>query len=97
MIRFLVYFLVLYFTFSVIYSFYLSQFEGRVDAMSSTVGYQAAVMLELFGFDSFAENQDVEKSTYVGIDGFGRVKVIEGCNGLSVMILFGVQAKPLKL
>jgi exosortase family protein XrtF len=31
---------------------------------------------------------NIEKSTHVGIDGFARVKVIEGCNGLSVMILF---------
>lgn len=56
--------------------------------MSSVVGKQGALALRVLGFDAFAMDMHAEKSTHVGIDGFARVKVIEGCNGLSVMILF---------
>lgn len=87
-INFLLIFLLLFFIFSVVYDLYLHRFEDKTDAMSSYVGRQAAGLLKMAGFDAFAIDMHADKSTHVGIDGFARVKVIEGCNGLSVMILF---------
>ncbi len=70
------------------YDLYLYRYVDKVVGMSSVVGSQAAALLNALGFDAFALDQSLEQSTHVGIDGFARVKVIEGCNGLSVMILF---------
>lgn len=71
-----------------VYDLYLHRFEDKTDGMSAYVGRQAASLLIVMGFDAFATDMHADKSTHVGIDGFARVKVIEGCNGLSVMILF---------
>jgi exosortase family protein XrtF len=87
-VNFLLIFMLTFFIFSAIYDLYLHGFEAKTDKMSTMVGNQAASLLRVFGFDAFAANVDSEKSTHLGIDGFARVKVIEGCNGLSVMILF---------
>lgn len=87
-INFLLIFMLAFFVFSAIYDLYLHRYEDKTDSMSSFVGKQAAGLLNILGFDAFARDVDAEKSTHVGIDGFARVKVIEGCNGLSVMILF---------
>jgi exosortase family protein XrtF len=87
-INFLLIFMLTFFVFSAIYDLYLNRYEDKTDGMSSFVGKQAAGLLNALGFDAFAADIDTEKSTHVGIDGFARVKVIEGCNGLSVMILF---------
>lgn len=87
-INFLLIFMLTFFVFSAIYDLYLHRYEDKTDGMSSFVGKQAAGLLNILGFDAFARDVDAEKSTHVGIDGFARVKVIEGCNGLSVMILF---------
>lgn len=87
-VNFLLIFILTFFVQSVMYDLYLHRYEYKVDGMSSAVGSQAAALLNALGFDAFASDQHLEKSTHVGIDGFARVKVIEGCNGLSVMILF---------
>jgi exosortase family protein XrtF len=87
-INFLMIFMLTFFLLSMLYDLYLQRYENKVDGMSSVVGSQAANLLGLLGYNAFATNQHAEKSTHVGIDSFARVKVIEGCNGLSVMILF---------
>jgi len=56
--------------------------------MSSIVGHQSAFALRYLGFEAFSLDVHSEKSTHVDIDNFARVKVIEGCNGLAVMIMF---------
>lgn len=87
-INFLLIFLLTFFAFTALYDVYLKGFNEKVDMMSSVVGHQGAQALRALGFEAFARDVHFEQSTHVGIDGFARVKVIEGCNGLSVMILF---------
>lgn len=87
-INFLLIFMLTFFVFSAIYDLYLHRYEDKTDSMSSFVGKQAAGLLNVLGFDAFASDVDTEKSTHVGIAGIARVKVIEGCNGISIMILF---------
>jgi exosortase family protein XrtF len=87
-INFLLIFLLTFFVFSVVYDLYLQRYNDQTDAMSALVGRQAAGLLHVFGFDAYATVVDTEKSSHIGINGIARVKVIEGCNGISVMILY---------
>jgi exosortase family protein XrtF len=70
------------------YNSYLLSVGKDVDLMSMIVGNNSASLLRSFGYDSFALVMNFEKSIFIGIDGIARVKVIEGCNGISVMVLF---------
>lgn len=88
LIRFLSVFLFSYTVLTFLYSGFLSKGDNKVDEASSLVGTQAALLLNALGFNSFASDVHSDKSTHVGINNFAQVKVIEGCNGLSVMILF---------
>lgn len=87
-LNFLLIFLLTFFCLTGIYDFYLRRFDNKIDSVTSIVGKQGAALLGYFGHDAFASDIHSDKSTHVGIDNFARVKVIEGCNGLSVMILF---------
>jgi exosortase family protein XrtF len=87
-INFLLVFMLTFFVMSAVYDYYLHRTGERVDGMSSFVATQAADLLGLLGFEASAYDVDTDKSSHVAMDGFARVKVIEGCNGLSVMILF---------
>jgi exosortase family protein XrtF len=81
-------FFLFYFLLASLYQIYLDGYNERVDKISSMVGHQSASILRFFGFSAYATDINAEKSTYLFIDGLARVKVIEGCNGLSVMVLF---------
>jgi exosortase family protein XrtF len=86
--NFLLIFLLTFFLLTGFYDFYLRSFGDKVDKMSSMVGIQAAGLLRFLNFEAFALASPVDRSMHVGINGFARVKVIEGCNGISVMVLF---------
>ena len=87
-INFLLIFMLSFFILSAVYDFYLHRTGEKVDGMSSFVARQAADLLGILGFEAHAFNPSGDKSSHIIIDGFARVKVIEGCNGLSVMILY---------
>lgn len=87
-INFLLIFMLSFFVMSAIYDYYLQSTGDRVDSMSSFVAAQATDLLGILGFEANAYDVDADKSSHVAINGFARVKVIEGCNGFSVMILF---------
>ncbi|MEN8136834.1 MAG: exosortase family protein XrtF [Bacteroidota bacterium] len=91
-IVFLLKFVIVYASLSAVYSYYLSTYEQgeipEVDAFTYEVAEESSDLAKLFGFESSIEINDDEASVKFLFDGFYRVKIVEGCNGLSVMILF---------
>lgn len=81
-------FIVIYVFFTLFYDIYLNYHFDRVDIFSSLVGQQAAQVLRWFGFNAVTADYNIEKSTHIIVGNIPCVRVIEGCNGLSVMILF---------
>lgn len=87
-INFLLVFILAFFVLSICYDFYLNNSGEEVDGMSAFVAQQAADLLQFMGYKASIINPMGDKSSHLLIDGLARVKVIEGCNGLAVMILF---------
>jgi exosortase family protein XrtF len=56
--------------------------------MSRILGEHAAMGLRAVGYTAVSEHSPGLKEERILIDSIAKVKVIEGCNGLSVMILF---------
>jgi exosortase family protein XrtF len=87
-LRFLMVFLAVYAGMSLAYQAYLRRSGSHVDPMSRILGEHAALSLEAVGYAAVSEHSPGYREERVLIDGIAKVKVIEGCNGLSVMILF---------
>lgn len=76
-----------------LYSFYLSstQEKGSVYAcapITTTVANQTVSMIELLGFEANLEQSKDELSVRLYVDNQYIARVIEGCNSISVIILF---------
>ncbi len=80
--------MVAYALLSLVYQGYLRQFGSDVDPMSKWLGQHAAWSLRAVGYGASSENTASLAEQRVLIDTVAKVKVIEGCNGLSVMVLF---------
>jgi len=87
-LRFLLIFLAVYAGMSLAYQGYLHRSGTQVDPMSCILGEHAALALRAVGYTALSEHSPGYQEERVLIDGIAKVKVIEGCNGLSVMILF---------
>ncbi|AUS05769.1 exosortase family protein XrtF [Pseudotamlana carrageenivorans] len=90
-IRFIITFLVVYITLSVIYSFYLKLSDGSVfypDYLTHLVGLQCVELLEFFGFSSEVVKHPNEPSLKLIVNGQYLARIVEGCNAFSVIILF---------
>lgn len=81
----------IYLFLSLIYYGYLQQDYSNYnypDPASSQVAYQTQQSLILFGYDARISNSSGHPSVYMYINNKAVYRVIEGCNGISVMILF---------
>ncbi len=84
-------FLLTYVGLTFLYHVYLNQFESNrfeVDGFSHTVANQSKTILEWFGFHVYLKPNPIESSILVIVDGISRIRIIEGCNAISIMILF---------
>lgn len=74
------------------YEYYLDSFESDViqdsDSMTYEVAAQSSNLAEILGFNSFIYQHAEESSVKFILDNTYRIKIVEGCNGLSVIILF---------
>ncbi len=80
-----------YFILSALYWLYLSQFDAannEADSMTKTVAYQTQGVVEFFGIDAFTRPRFTENSYRFYINGKSMGRIVEGCNAISVMILF---------
>lgn len=88
---FLLRFFGVYALLSIAYRWYLSRFDvSRFETDGATwwVARQTKALLEIFGRQSALEPHPDQPSVKLFLDGHYVARVVEGCNGISVMILF---------
>lgn len=89
--KFLIKFLLFYAVFTFIYKFYLNQFNpslNEVDSISVFVAHNTNDLLHLFNHDSKLVTHEFEPSIKIFYKGEYVSRIIEGCNAISVIILF---------
>lgn len=80
-----------YLLLSGIYWLYLSQYnteKNEVDGMTKMVARQAEAFVDFLGEDAFTRPRTYENSYRFIINGKRVARIVEGCNAISVMILF---------
>lgn len=90
-IRFILTFLGVYISLSILYNLYLDVSDGSEyypDYMTHTVALQAESLLGSFGYHAEVWPHEDEPSMKVIINNKFVARIIEGCNSISVVILF---------
>lgn len=90
-LKFLAKFLFTYLALIILYHFFLDQYDTRrfeTDRITNAVSQQAVEMLAFFGYHVKLAPCSGEPCISVLVDGRPIVRVVEGCNAISVMILF---------
>ena len=90
-IRFIITFLSVYILLSIVYKLYLDYSDGSKyypDYITSTVAKQTQDLLETVGYDTNIEPHETEPSMKLIIRKKFVARVVEGCNSISVIILF---------
>lgn len=90
-LRFLLVFFVSYGLLSFLYNHYLSHYENQqypVDPFTEHVSYQVKTFAGFFGLDIETHKVAGERWTQLVYNDRYVARVVEGCNALSVMILF---------
>ena len=89
---FLLKFFLVYAGLTVLYKLYLNQFEDplvyKVDGLTQMVANQTQKILQWLNFDCQLQLHAAESSVKVILEGVYVSRVVEGCNAVSVMILF---------
>ena len=85
---FMIKFFVVYAVLTFVYSLYLSNFEGEIDGITRIVAQQTKLIINVFDYQAEVVPHEAEPTmkllvndTYVG-------RIVEGCNSVSVLILF---------
>lgn len=86
-IRFILIFILSYVILSILYSYYLSVFSS-VDGYTNTLANQTVGVLNLFGYETYPELIESEKRIKLITHGRFVAFIMEGCNAISIMILF---------
>ncbi|MCK0123548.1 exosortase family protein XrtF [Gelidibacter sp. F2691] len=89
-IKFILTFLLVYGALTFAYKFYLddANINNNPDDLTQLVAKQTDVLLENLGYDSVIEKHPDEPSMKLIINGKYVARVVEGCNSVSVLILF---------
>ena len=92
-VLFLVKFFASYFLLFVIYSTYLQKSQVKedffkCDGVTVAVANQTVALLNVFGYTSNAIQHDKELSVKIIFNKIYTARVIEGCNSISIIILF---------
>ncbi|WP_243754674.1 exosortase family protein XrtF [Flavobacterium jejuense] len=90
-LTFLAKFLLFYVVFAFIYEGYLKQFDfskNEVDGISVSVANQTKFLLNFFEYDVAIVKNEASPSLKILYKGKYVSKIIEGCNAISVIILF---------
>lgn len=84
-------FLLFYIVFTFVYNYFLNQFDAsknEVDNITMIVAKQTKTLLHFFGAKADIKQSDVEPAVQLIYNGRFVLRIIEGCSGVSVMILF---------
>lgn len=80
-----------YLVLALVYSFYLSRFDAEhfePDGITTVVAKHGAWLATVFGEEAHVEPHPREASYKFFVNGKYLVRVVEGCNAVSIMILF---------
>ncbi|HEY3406231.1 MAG TPA: exosortase family protein XrtF [Ohtaekwangia sp.] len=81
-------FLGIYIAGNLLYGVFVESFGNQPDVVTSSVSYQASVILSWFGEQSSATNSTEKPTVLLQRSGHTVISVYEGCNGINVMIVF---------
>lgn len=84
LLRFLGIWLVLF----VLYQVYLNQYIGDVDFFTKEIANQSAFFLNKTGYNTITKDFPTYETVQFYIDGKIATRMVEGCNAISVMIMF---------
>lgn len=90
-IRFIFTFLGTYLFFTFLYSVYLHNFSSKVfypDYLTHLVAVQSEAVVDALGYDSSLRSGFPEGTMHLLINGKFVARIIEGCNAISIIILF---------
>ncbi|MEM6687092.1 MAG: exosortase family protein XrtF [Bacteroidota bacterium] len=85
---FIVKFFVVYAVLTYAYSLYLSNFEGEPDGVTRIVADQTKGIINMFGYTADVEVHETEPTMKLLMYGNYVGRIVEGCNSISVLILF---------
>ena len=89
---FLLKFFGVYAAMTIVYAFYLRRFDSvltfEVDGLTQSVAHQVQWMLQILHYDCVLALHEHQASVKLILEGVYVSRVVEGCNGVSVMILF---------
>ncbi|MDO4224413.1 MAG: exosortase family protein XrtF [Bergeyella zoohelcum] len=81
-------FLIIYLILLGIYQFYLNQYSDSLDPASIWMAERVTDLQNTLGYPSSLTPMPEKQSYYFYVSGAYRTRMIEGCNSLSIMILF---------
>ncbi|KQT15562.1 exosortase XrtF [Chryseobacterium sp. Leaf404] len=82
-------FIIIYVVFIFAYQFYLNHFQAKgLDPYSRMVADQAAFLQNSFGYKTFLYNDVPNEQIWFHVKGEYITRMVEGCNAVSVIILF---------
>lgn len=84
LLRFLGIWLVLF----VLYQAYLNQYAGNVDFFTKEISNQSVFLLNKTGFETTTKDFPSHETVQLYINGKIATRMVEGCNAISVMIMF---------
>ncbi len=70
------------------YQLYLNQFSGHIDFFTKTLSNQTLFLLNHSGYDMVTKDFPKHETVLFYMNGKAATRMIEGCNAVSVMILF---------
>ena len=71
-----------------LYQWYLNQFSGNIDGFTKIISDQSAFLLNLTGYETITKDFPTHETILFYINGKSATRMIEGCNAVSVMIMF---------
>ena len=87
----MVLFLGTYFLLTVLYALYLQVSKGGSyppDYITHLVAKQSSTLINSFGYDASVVPHEAQPTMKLFVEGFYLARIIEGCNAISVIILF---------
>ncbi len=81
-------FLGIWLLFFLAYQLYLNQYSGEVDGFTKMISNQSKYLLSISGFQTETKDFPSHETVQFYINGKVATRMVEGCNAISVMIMF---------
>lgn len=71
-----------------LYQWYLNQFSGNIDGFTKIISDQSAFLLNFTGYETVTKDFPTHETVQFYINGKVATRMVEGCNAVSVIIMF---------